>query len=72
MIALTEELLATAKQNEIPLSDAGATPESPDLLEGAWQKMVCLFLLSHLFSLSFYLKMRLRDYFSQFFLAELM
>ncbi|KAF8117541.1 hypothetical protein N665_0009s0064 [Sinapis alba] len=40
VIALTEELLATAKQNEIPLSDhAGATPESPDLLEGAWQKM---------------------------------
>lgn len=43
MIALTEELLATAKQNEIPLSDAGATAESPDLLEGAWQKMVGLF-----------------------------
>ncbi|KAG2261614.1 hypothetical protein Bca4012_013674 [Brassica carinata] len=39
VIALTEELLATAKQNEIPPSDTGATAESPDLLEGAWQKM---------------------------------
>ncbi|AEC05597.1 nucleic acid binding/RNA binding protein [Arabidopsis thaliana] len=41
VIALTEEVLATAKQNEISLSDAGvsaeATPGSPDL-EGAWEK----------------------------------
>ncbi|XP_024007182.1 survival of motor neuron-related-splicing factor 30 isoform X2 [Eutrema salsugineum] len=44
VIALTEELLATAKQNDISLPDAGvsagATAESPDLLEGAWGKMV--------------------------------
>ncbi|KAH0939646.1 hypothetical protein HID58_007107 [Brassica napus] len=38
VIALTEELLATAKQNEISLSDAGATSDSPDLLEGAWRQ----------------------------------
>lgn len=46
MIALTEELLATAKQNEISLSDAGvsagATAGSPDL-ESAWENMVGLF-----------------------------
>ncbi|KAH0939665.1 hypothetical protein HID58_007126, partial [Brassica napus] len=36
VIALTEELLATAKQNEISLSDAGATSDSPDLLEDEW------------------------------------
>ncbi|CAN8266745.1 unnamed protein product [Cochlearia groenlandica] len=43
VIALTEELLATAKQNEISISDAGdnagATGVSPDLLEEAWGKM---------------------------------
>ncbi|XP_033139868.1 survival of motor neuron-related-splicing factor 30 isoform X2 [Brassica rapa] len=40
VIALTEELLATAKQNEISLSDAGATSDSPNnLLEGAWRQM---------------------------------
>ncbi|KAG7558522.1 Survival motor neuron [Arabidopsis thaliana x Arabidopsis arenosa] len=42
VIALTEELLATAKQNEISLSDAGvsaeATTGSPDL-ESAWENM---------------------------------
>ncbi|EFH53083.1 nucleic acid binding protein [Arabidopsis lyrata subsp. lyrata] len=42
VIALTEELLATAKQNEISLTDAGvsagATAGSPDL-ESAWENM---------------------------------
>ncbi|XP_010502269.1 PREDICTED: survival of motor neuron-related-splicing factor 30 [Camelina sativa] len=42
VIALTEELLATAKQNEISLSNAGVsageTAGSPDL-EAAWEKM---------------------------------
>ncbi|EOA24576.1 hypothetical protein CARUB_v10017839mg [Capsella rubella] len=42
VIALTETLLTTAKQNEISLSDAGVSAReaagSPDL-EGAWEKM---------------------------------
>ena len=58
MIALTEEVLATAKQNEISLSDAGvsaeATPGSPDL-EGAWEKTVCLFY--HLFSFLYHFRL---------------
>lgn len=56
MITLTEELLATAKQNGSSLSDAGvgaeATAGSPDL-EGAWEKMVGLFLSSFLYLLLF-------------------
>lgn len=59
MIALTEELLATAKQNEISLSDAGAsageTADIPDdELEAAWGKKVGRILSSYLFSLPFY------------------
>ncbi|KAL1225643.1 hypothetical protein V5N11_004981 [Cardamine amara subsp. amara] len=38
VIALTEELLATAKQNSDAGVDAGETVGSPDL-EGAWEKM---------------------------------
>lgn len=59
MIALTEELLATAKQNEISLSDAGAsageTADIPDdELEAAWGKKVGRILSSYLVSLPFY------------------
>ncbi|VVB03897.1 unnamed protein product [Arabis nemorensis] len=51
VIALTEELFASAKQNEISLSDAGvsagATSGSPNFPGGAWGKpaktLVCLF-----------------------------
>lgn len=57
MIALTEELLATAKQNEISLSDAGvsagATAGSPDL-ESAWENMVGLF--CRLFTFRYYFR----------------